>query len=176
MKPIHANKLRHLRDKQVSARAAAEVADEYNTAQPVTAPKLPPPMCQAVRDSGTAFARSAEEYVGADAVSAVLKLVGGLHAFATGPEAAHLRRAASQLLDSARKTAQDAGLPTPTLEVPDIPVEEAKGVGWMFIKASIVACQVLAYPLWVVMEASKSVLHYCRHKAFALWSEHVMLL
>ena len=45
--------------------------------------------------------------------------------------------------DEALNPESPAGLPTPTMpQVPDIAVEEAKGMGWMFVKALLVAFQV----------------------------------
>ena len=214
MKPIHANKLRHLRDKHVSA-AASSAEGGVGEGQPHESreehahhAQKPPAVCGRASEAGTAMVRALGAHLGDENIARVLGVLMGVHARATGPEAAHLRAAATHMLQRGRTVAADiaraaaeraadlaesvgpvslpASLPTTlssplplpdlAVSVADIELPEAKGFGWLCLKALLVVCQVLTYPLWVALEGCTSALALARRELFALWSQHVMLL
>ena len=87
MKPIHANKLRHLRDKETERQATAAPAapvDEDLASAP--GPPAPPAVCAQAREVGTQVARAVGEYIGHDTVVSILQPLMGVHAAAMAPE------------------------------------------------------------------------------------------
>lgn len=214
MKPIHANKLRHLRDKHVSAAASSaeggvgEGQPHESREEPAHHAPKPPAVCGHASEAGTAMVRALGAHLGDENIARVLGVLMGVHARATGPEAAHLRAAATHMLQRGRTAAAgmaraaveraadlaesvgpvslpaslpttlSSPLPLPDLavSVADIELPEAKGFGWLCLKALLVVCQVLTYPLWVALEGCTSALALARRELFALWSQHVMLL
>ena len=88
MKPIHANKLRHLREKEKERQAAAAETplEPDEPSPPLSTPAQPPAVCAQARDAGTRIARAVGEYVGDDAVAAAFQPLMGVHAAAMAPE------------------------------------------------------------------------------------------
>ena len=88
MKPIHANKLRHLRETEKKRQAAAVEAplEPDDQSPPPGTLAHSPAVCAQARDAGTRVVRAVGEYVGHDVVAAALQPLMGVHAAAMAPE------------------------------------------------------------------------------------------